>query len=276
MSSTSILERCLSLLEILAEAPEGMALGDISAQTGLPKSATHRMLAALMDSGFVAQNEDTRDYRLTLKMVTLGFRFLGQTGLADHCQTVLDRLADEVGELVRMTIVDGNRLVWVAKAQGARGSLVVDPVMGRDVVLHATATGKVWLASLPSDRALKVVLRDGFGTTRDHGPNVIQSVETLLDELKRTRERGYGVVWEEAEPGIGAVAVGIPATPDDDSPLIGTVSVAGPVFRVSQQRLSEFVPHLHAASRELCELGSLLRFWRDEFVLARPKERSAG
>ena len=275
MSSTSILERCLSLLEILAEVPEGMPLGELSARAGLTKSATHRMLASLMESGFVSQSEN-RDYRLTMKMVSLGFRFLGQTGLVDHCQSVLDDLADDVEELVRMTIVDGDRLVWVAKAQGARGNLVIDPVMGRDAVLHATATGKVWLASLPSDRALKAVLRDGFGTPQQHGPNVLQSVEALLDELKTTRERGYGLVWEEADPGIGAVAVGIPATPDDEAPLIGTVSIAGPVFRLSKQQLVEFVPQLQAASQRLCELGSLLRFWRHEFTSARQRERSAG
>ncbi len=275
MSSTSILERCLAILEILAEAPEGLPLGEISAQTGMPKSATHRMLSALAESGYVRQS-DSRDYRLTMKLATLGFRHLGQTGLIEHCQKVLDVLADEVEELVRMTIVDGDRLVWVAKAQGARGSLVMDPVMGHDVVLHATATGKVWLASLSTEQALKVVLRDGFGTPQEHGPNVIQSVEALLEELKETRERRYGLAWEEADPGIGAVAVGIPATPDEDSPLIGTVSVAGPVFRLSREQLIDFVPRLEAASRELCELGSLLRFWRDEFRSTKRRDRTTG
>jgi DNA-binding IclR family transcriptional regulator len=275
MSSTSLLDRCLQILEVLAEAPQGMALGAISARTGMAKSATHRMLAALIDSGFVRQNR-SRDYRLTMKMTTLGFRFLGQTGLIEHCQAVLDRLADELEELVRMTVVDGDCLVWVTKAQGARRSVVVDPVMGHDVALHATSAGKVWLASLPTEQAVKYVLRDGFGTPQKHGPNVIQSVESLLKELKDTRTQGYGLVWEEAEPGIGAVAVGIPVSMNESSPLIGTVSVAGPVFRLSQERLKAFVPNLQAASQELCALGPLLRFWRDEFTLARPRERIAG
>lgn len=252
-----------------------MALGTIAEHTGVTKSGTHRMLAGLIDSGFVRQDE-SRHYRLTMKMVTLGFRFLGRTGLVDFCQGVLDRLAENVAELVRMTIVDGDRLVWVAKAQGARGSLVVDPVMGHEVVPHATATGKVWLASLPTEQALRLVLRDGFGTPQQHGPNVIQSVEVLMEELKRTRERGYGLVWEEAEPGICAVAVGVPATPNESSPLIGTVSVAGPVFRLPKERLTSFVPEIQAASQELCALGSLLRFWRDEFEVPRSREHLVG
>lgn len=275
MSSTSILERCLSLLEILAEAPEGMALGDIAARARMQKSATHRMLTSLVESGFAFQS-DNRDYRLTMKMVTLGFRFLGQTGLIDHCQTVLERLAGEVEELVRMTIVDGDRLVWVAKAQGARSSLVIDPVMGQDVALHATATGKVWLATLSSERALKLVLRDGFGTPQQHGSNVLQSVESLLEDLNRTKQQGFGLAWEEAEPGIGAIAVGVPIDLEEGTPLIGTVSVAGPVFRLSKERLLEFLPLLQDASQELCELGSLLRFWRHELTRPQGLKQSAG
>ena len=252
-----------------------MALGDISARTGLPKSAAHRMLGSLIESGFVAQKED-RGYRLTMKLVTLGFRFLGRTGLVEHCQSVLDRLAADAEELVRMAVVDGDRMVWVAKAQGARGSLVVDPVMGREVALHATATGKIWLASLPTEVAVKAVLRDGFGTPHDHGPNVIQSVEALLDELKTTRDRGYGLVWEEAEHGVAAVAVGVPSSADPDAPLVGTVSIAGPVFRLTRDKLVDAVPALRSAALELSEIGSLLRFWRDDFAIPDSRKKSTG
>ncbi len=272
MSSTSILERCLAIIEILAEAPEGMALGELSTRTGMPKSATHRMLSSLIESGFVAQSEHSRDYRMTMKLVTLGFRFLGETGMMRHCQSVLDQLGENVEELVRMTVVDGERLVWVAKAQGARSSLVVDPVMGRDVALHATATGKVWLASLNSEDALKLVLRDGFGTPHDHGPNVIQSVEELLGELEAVRTSGYGLAWEEADPGIGAIAVGIRASSEPNSPIVGTVSVAGPVFRISKDRLLECLPQIEHAAEQLCGVGSVLQYWHEGMR----QDRSAG
>jgi DNA-binding IclR family transcriptional regulator len=275
MSSTSILERCLSLLEILAEEPEGMALGEISARTGLTKSATHRMLGSLIESGFAIQ-DGNRDYRLTMKMVTLGFRFLGETGLVEHSQQVLDRIAGDVEELVRMTVVDNNRLVWVAKAQGARGSLVVDPVMGRDVALHATANGKVWLASLSSEDALKLVLRDGFGTPQEHGPNVIQSVESLLAELDAVRAQGYSLAWEEADPGIAAIAVGIRASSEADAPIVGTVSVAGPVFRLTRERLVEFLPVLQAAADELRAVGSVLLYWHKGMRPAHERGRLTG
>ena len=260
MSSTSIVDRCLSLLELLTEAPGGMPLSKISQRSGLPKSAAHRMLASLVEAGFVRQ-ADNRDYQLTMKLTTLGFRFLANTELVDQCQVVLDRLALEVGELVRMAIVDGDNLVWMARAQGARSGLVVDPVMGRHVVTHATATGKVWLASLPQETALRIVLRDGFGTPEQHGPNVIQSIEALIDDLARTRELGYALALEEADPGIVAIAVGIRASADVDEPIAGTVSIAGPVFRLSEERLLSYLDLLKATAKELSGIGPVLRYW---------------
>lgn len=261
MSNATVLERGLELLEFLTETPRGASLGDLSERAGLSKSATHRVLSMLVESGFVTQCVN-RDYRLTMKMTALGFRFLAKTGLVEHCHGSLNGLAADLEELVRMTIVDCDRLVWVAKAQGARGSLVVDPGLGREVALHATATGKVWLASLPTDDAITIVLRHGFGTPQQHGPNVLQSVEDLLEELKVTRERGYGLAWEEAESGIAAVAVGFSATAEKETPLMGTVSVACPIVRVTRERLLEFVPRLREISRGLLDVGSVLQLWR--------------
>lgn len=258
MSSSSILERCLSLLEILAEAPEGMALGQIAERAGLPKSATHRMLNALVDGGFAAQLP-SRDYRLTMRFVTLGFRFIGRTGILEQCQRVLDDLAQETGELVRMTLVEGRGLVWIAKAQGANGPLKLDPVMGRDVVPFATATGKVWLASLGVNEAVDIALEAGLGGNGRHGLNVITAADRLIEELKVTRERGYGLAWEEADPGICAVAVAIPSPADGDQ-VIGTLSVAGPTFRLSQQDLEGCLPRLRDAAGVIRGLSALVRY----------------
>jgi DNA-binding IclR family transcriptional regulator len=134
--------------------------------------------------------------------------------------------------------------------------------MGREVALHATATGKVWLASLPKEQACELVLGRGFGTPDQHGPGVIQSLDQLLAELRTTRERGFGLAWEEADPGIAAVAVGIRSPGRTQPPLLGTISIAGPVFRLPKEKLVGWVPRLQATADELSALGSMLGLWR--------------
>jgi len=254
--STAAVDRCLELLTLLARHPRGLGISEVSERIDLPKSATHRLLATLVEHGFATQTE-ARGYRLTMRLVQLGFSLLAGSRLLEVCQPVLDRLAATAGELVRMTVVDGDRIQWVGKAQGARGSLVLDPVMGRDVQIHATATGKVWLASLPVDEALRRVLNEGFGSPEQHGPNVITTIEGFLAELERTRERGFGIAFEEAEPGVAAVAVAIRPAPGDA--VAGTVSVAGPVARMPRERLEALVPDLEEAAAELASFWPLVR-----------------
>ena len=262
------IERCFTIVEILCRHGEGLSLGDIATHADMPKSATHRMLSTLCSAGYVTQLP-SRNYRLTLALAGLGFRFLSNTTLLDEAQHVLDRLAGEVGELVRMSLVDRDRLLWVARAQGARSSLVIDPVTGHPVVPHATATGKVWLASLTTEQALRIVLAEGFGSADEHGPNVIQTVEDLQAELKRTRQRGYGLAIEEADPGISAIAVPITATEAGDR-VVGTISVAGPTSRGPEAKLLDVLPSLQQAARQLMGIDVLMRFANESFGIGAP------
>lgn len=268
--SVGSVDRCLEIIEVLADHPEGMPLSVISERFGLPKSATHRLLTTLSNRRFVVQDPVTQHYRPTMRLVTLGFRFLAATKLPELCQPVLDELAKRTEELVRMSVVDGDSLTWVAKAQGARASLRYDPIMGREVVLHATATGKAWLASLPEADAVRIALRHGFDTA-PVGPKAIHSVEELLADLRKTRGRGYGAVSEEAEPGVAAVAAVIRDGADEVAPAVGTVSIAGPSVRMTAARIAEMVPALRAAADELSALWPV----RQQHLAVRPPLKRA-
>ena len=68
---SSLLERGLHVLELLAAHPEGRALSSIAADTGLPLSATHRLLAELAGCGYVRQARNQGDYVLTIKLVSI-------------------------------------------------------------------------------------------------------------------------------------------------------------------------------------------------------------
>ena len=141
----SATRRCLDILELLVKHPRGLGLTEICEDRHIPKSVAHRLLALLTERGFVRQDGENARYGLTLKLTLLGARYYVGTGLSDVGQPILDRLAGETGELARLALVEGHGLVWVAKAQGARYGLKYDPDTGMHVVLHATATGKVWL-----------------------------------------------------------------------------------------------------------------------------------
>lgn len=270
--SLAYVDRCLSLLETLAASPEGLALGALAEELDLPKSGAHRLLRSLVARGYVQQDFASQDYQLSLKIPLLGFRYLDSRYLPDVAQTALDRLAHQSGEYCRIAVVDGEGLAWIARAQGATQGLRYDPPMGGDVVLHATATGKAWLASLPEEDALRIVCAKGFATPPGFGERAVKNVDELRRELVATRKRGYALAVEEGEPGIVAIAASFKAYDVDRAPVAGTVSIAGPRVRLSDAQTRELAPLLLRTTRELTHLWPLRQRQR---ASVREAERAA-
>lgn len=252
-------ERAIRLLEALADEADGADLTVLAAQLDLPVSATHRLLATLAERGFVNQDPHSGAYGLTLKLSQLAFRNLDLRGLPDAGQVVLDGLARATREYCRLAVIDGDTLTWIARAQGATAGLRYEPPMGTAIVLHATATGKAWLASLPEGEALRIVCARGFATQGATGPNALGDVDTLRRHLAETRAQGHALAVEEGEIGTVAMATTFRAGPDPSAPVAGTLSVAGPLPRMQEMRRGEIAAALATAAREMTAIWPLRR-----------------
>ena len=114
---SSVLERTLGILELLSQQGQGVELAVLAEQLNMPKSAAHRLLADLVRCGYVRQTREMGEYVLTTKLVSMGLTYLSKSGVVDVAQPLIDRLAEQTGELVRLSVVDGDRLTWVARAQ---------------------------------------------------------------------------------------------------------------------------------------------------------------
>lgn len=247
-----MIERALDILTLLADYPQGLPISDVARRLELPKSAVHRLLTSLVGSGLAVQDEYSQRYRLTVKLAAIGFRFLAASGITEICQPSLDRLATRTGELVRLALLENDALIWIAKAQGSFSGLRYDPDMGKVVVLHATASGKAWLATLDEAYATALVKTNGFIVPSRFGQPVVRDEASLHAELAMTRKRGWGTSIEEGEPGTCAVACAIL---DPQSRLaIGTVSVAGPVARLTLERIAAIAPDVQATAAEIADL----------------------
>jgi len=255
--TVAAIDRCLSLIETLAGEAAPLDLGEIAERIGMPKSATHRLLATLKARSWVVQDPVGQGYALSLHLSTLAFRNLDARQVPDLAQSVLDALAERTGEYCRLAIVEGEGLAWVARAQGARSGLRYDPDMGQEVVLHATATGKAWLATLPENDALRIVCARGFVADRPLGPRSMTTVDALRRHLAETRKRGYAMALEEGEPGTVAFAVPFRAAPRPGAPVVGTISVAGPLARIGPERYQAIGAALGSAAAEVEALWPL-------------------
>lgn len=248
---SSNLPRGLAALELLVQHIDGLPLRAIAEHLGISRSMAHRMLAELIDCGYVRQDGEFNPYRVTIKFASLGLAFLSHTGVNQLVQPVIEKLADASGELVRMSLVEQERLIWVAMAQGARGGLRYDANSdpGEPVRLFCSSNGLAWLSCLSDEKALEIVSRQGWGEPNQYGPNAPRSIQAFLSSLHETRQRGFAMTHEAYEAGISNMAA--PVLHLKDQRPIGAISIAGPTSRLTPARMNELAPLLLAAAAEL-------------------------
>lgn len=244
-----LLERTLGVLELLSANARGLQLYEIADKLQIPRSATHRVLAALIERGYVRQEKLHGAYQLTARIASLAFTFLAGSGVTDFAQPILDRLAAEAGELVRLALIDGRELIFVAKAQGSQFGLRYDPDMGQIGRLSCTASGHAWLSCLPEEEALALVDKQGIGLRKDYGPRAPETKSALLKCLRTARKLGVAMTERTYTPWMNSIAAAIrdPATGD----VVGTVVIAGPHIRLTDKRMQELAPSVIEAAREL-------------------------
>ncbi|MDD3937188.1 IclR family transcriptional regulator [Rhodoferax sp.] len=255
---SSNLSRGLAVLEFLSHHVEGLSLNGVAEPLGLPRSAAHRVLAELIEAGYVKHEGDFSPYRLTFKLASIGLSYMAESGVVELVQPTIDKLAISSGELARMSIVDGTKLIWVAKAQGARGGLRydVDSDPGEEVRLFCSSNGLAWLSTLPDEKALEIIMKQGFNP-EDYGPNAPKTIQDLLACLAACRKKGYAVAHDMYEEGIAAIAA--PVFHAVDKRVIGAVSIAGPESRLKGARLEDFAPMVLDAAREISALSLGIR-----------------
>jgi len=245
---SSILERSFKLMEHLAAHPDGRALSALAQDLQMPLSAMHRLLAELVRHGYVRQDQRHGGYTLTMKLVSLGLNFLSNTGVVDVAQPLLDRLAAESGELVRLAVVDGDDLTFVAKAQGAKTGLRYDPDMGLTVNLSCSSAGHAWFSTMTDEEALKLVAKQGFGKPEDFGPKAPTTVKALLSYICAARKRGFSMINEVFAPAMAAMAAPVRGR---NGAAIGAITIAGPSVRLTEERMLTLGPALLATAYDV-------------------------
>lgn len=251
----------IAVLVALVDRPAGASVAEVARAAQLAKPTAHRLLQDLCANGFVRPVGEGGVYAVTLELPVLAGRFLRHLSFLDLCQPELDRVARHTGELVRLAWRDGDRLVFLAEAQGAGPGLRYDANLGRVASLHTTAVGKCFLASLPPERTTPLVEAQGLLGNPGFGPRALSSLAAIETEIARVRRQGFATALDEGDLGAAAVAVAIEG-PLPETPFLGSVAVIGPAARAPRPVLEGWVPELRAAALAIARLHPVERFCR--------------
>jgi DNA-binding IclR family transcriptional regulator len=194
--------RAAAILDVLAEA-EGrpLSISEIARALGLPKSSTANLCATLEAAGLVSRNGP--GFSLGRKLVELGGRYLSTVDQVRDFYDLCRRSAHVSHETARIAILDGLEVLYLARYDGTQ-PLRLTANIGDRFPANCTATGKALLSAL-DPAAVEDRLRGR--TLPALSERSVTSAPALLEELARTRSRGYAIDDEETTVGIVCLAL---------------------------------------------------------------------
>jgi DNA-binding IclR family transcriptional regulator len=205
-----VISKMWQILETLREAPDGLTLHALAAQTGQVKSSIHRILRTLAHHGYVEQSHRGGAYRLGVRFLSLaaGVR---AGNLVEITRAFARELKDKFDETTYIAILRANEGIFVDVQETHRDLRLVGP-LGARVHFHATAAGKIMAAYFPEPEQQKL----------------LRATPHAREIWERARELGYGINDEETIP--GAVFIAGPLF-DATRAICGSISLGIPKHR---------------------------------------------
>lgn len=236
--------RLLVMLEEVAKAGVPVAPSALCDLMGLPKPTVHRLLQTAEEEGFLQRSLDGRSFGPGLRMRKLSINTLSSQRIRTERLRIMRDLAEEVGETCNLAAPGRDGMVYLDRVE-THWPLRIQLPIGTQVPFHSTASGKMYLSSLPSktlDRLLTSV------ELKRRTAKTLVTPDDLRAELGKTRARGFSVDNEEFMDGMTAVAVAIC---DDRGRLLTTLSIHAPKQRHEIDSLIAELPKLKEAAARL-------------------------
>ena len=190
-----------------------------------------------MNYHLVEQDAYTGKYKLGLTALHLAHAVLQQLDFRKEAKPSMERLADLTSETVNLSVLDGDEVVYIEKAEGS-ASLRMLSRIGHRAPVHCTGAGKVLLSEMALDEVRAILRRTGLPRFT---PNTIVTFDQYLRELEFVRANGYALDKEECEEGASCVAAPIR---DHTGKIVAALSISGPTVRFGQDRLPTLVNYV--------------------------------
>jgi IclR family pca regulon transcriptional regulator len=194
------LERGLSVITAFGPSTPELSLSDVARSTGLTRAAARRFLLTLVDLGYVRQ--EGKLFRLTPRVLRLGYAFLSSMSLPGIAGPHLEWLAGEVHESSSMSVLDGRDVVYVARVPTSR-IMNVSINVGTRFPAYATSMGHVLLAGLDEGALEEHLAGVELAPLTDH---TLTSADELRARVEEVRGQGFALVDQELEYGLRSLA----------------------------------------------------------------------
>jgi DNA-binding IclR family transcriptional regulator len=228
-----------------------LGITEIANGLGISKAVVHRMLASLRSRDLIAYDEATRRYALGPAALMLGLTCLDRLDVRKLAAAALPALSQATGETATLSVLAGNRRVYVDQATPDR-EVIMSVSIGIPFPLHAGASSKAFLAFLPPDQ-VDAYLNGSLDRLTDA---TITDERKLRRELKLIQKRGWAESVAERQSGAASVAAPIL---DHRRMPVAVISVCGPADRFATGHEAAVEKLLRTTSQLSARLGHTVR-----------------
>lgn len=210
--------RGLAVLRSFGSDAPSQTLSAVAERTGLTRAGARRILLTLLHHGYV--ETEGRLFRLTAKVLELGFAYLSSQPLWTRAQPIMEELVENLRQSCSATVLDGDEIVYVLRVP-AHKIMSINLGVGSRLPAHCTAMGRVLLAGLPPD-----VLKERISRMQltPYTSNTVVDAAHLFDLVQQVRQQGWALVSEELEHGLMSIAAPII---DRNGKVVAAINISG-------------------------------------------------
>jgi IclR family pca regulon transcriptional regulator len=237
------LDRGLAVIRCFSSERPSLTLSEVAERTGLTRAAARRFLLTLQELGYVGSTG--RQFSLRPRVLALGYAYLSSFSVAQIAQPHLEDLAEELHESCSVSVLDGDDIVYVARASANR-IMTIALTVGTRLPPYPTSMGRVLLASLPEEELDAHLRRTELRKLTER--TVVDQTE-LRQILAKVAAQGWAAVDQELEAGVRSIAVPIR---DSSGRVVAAINASAHAARVQMRTLEkQFLPRLLNAAQQI-------------------------
>lgn len=191
------LAKSLKILSCFTIQEPVLGVTELAERIGVTKSNIHNILSTFTSMGYLDRLPDGR-YTLGLKILEYAFIINQNLGYPNAVYDILVDTAGKTNEIVYFGLPYGTNVLYLYVAHRPTGwaSSPTGTSWGRPPPSTATGIGKAILAHMPRRSGSPTIPAE---RTRFQ-PNTITDLDAIVEELRRTRRRGYAIDQQRAGP----------------------------------------------------------------------------
>jgi len=244
----SSIARVLEIIEAVSKTDRPLSPADLSLLLDIPKPSIHRLLQQLEADGYLQTSMRGLIVPADrLHDIALGVLYTSRFKAVR--KSILKKLASNIGETCGISIPDGVEMIYYDREQ-TNWPLQVHLPIGSHTPVWCSASGKLYLSSLPAERRQSIINNLPLD---QRARNTITSPEVLETAVLDIASQDLGIDNEELVDGMVAISVPIR---DKTGKLFACLFTHAPIIRKSLDELKAFEPILREAAEELGQLIS--------------------